>query len=566
MNPSAKDASVSPALIIKNGRVHAVGSRPVHRRRVVVMAVSLTLATLASVMLPMGLAQSKVNPQAEPTVAVEVNTQDVGWSNGWGVDWAHMERAFRQRGFSPAQTLLASALLDRLAGVRLMGAAPDDSMAAGLAQRDRLAQDLQASLVSPSDLLKFAEQLNATVDAGQANAAARIDGFDAVGYLAAVGWNEDDSLRLKGLQEMAATGQDLSWEDVRQIWAEERAGLGQLSASESEQQMTWDQARLALQEAVDTTGLAQLQVSASLISSPSDAMALATHLVNLQKDMAERLGLTGPVLGLGGRVKLDLALPAEMGTHGQVVAGKHGVTMRTALHAIPHEHFHAMSALMSAEHPQGEAVMEGVMGQLKQGVSPEDRLVLAKQAREQFVQHMDQLGLAPTTQKALLKAQDKDGQWESLYLTLTQQEGLYDQDARMVLMMAMALSTDYEMKNGGLPRWAGLRQAVGHYLQGSGELESSLLGQYTGSREETLAAAYAAQFPAKWSAIPGLSLGILDAPGPREAELQAVTWQHFAQEAAHVWSVTPVDAKDWRANRQPVATVEVRSLGLRSSR
>ena len=564
MKSPAQDAPVSPALIIKNGRVHAVGSRPVHRRRLAVMAVTLALTSMAATLVPLA-AQSRVAALSppQPPVALEAPlSHDIGWSDGWGVDWAHFERACKQRGFTPSQTLLATALLDRLSGVQLMGrgAQEDPSVAAGLVDRARLANELKASLATPSGLLAFAQQLNGLVQDSQAATAQRVQGFDAVAYLAALGWNEDDAFRLEGLLDQAHQPEGLSWTELAQVRAQENQSLGSSlleGAPSSASPVTWAQARQALEAAVDQTGLAQLHVSASLVSTPAQTVALANHLVNLQAEMADRLGVSGPVLGLGGRVRLDLALPSELGTHGQVVTAKHGVTMRTALHALPHEHFHALSALMASEHVQGAAVMKALLDSFGQAVPLEQRQALAQEARAQFEQHMDHLALSAPLRQQLRTAQDGEGQWEALYDQLTQGEGLYDQDARMVLMMAMSLSSDYESQNGGLPRWASLRQAVGRYLQSSGDLESSLLGQYTGSQEETLASAYAAQFEQKWTHIPGVSLGILDAPGAREAELQTVAWQHFAQQAAVTWSMPAGSTKGWRENRQASAHQDV---------
>ena len=575
MKSPAQDAPVSPALVIKNGRVHAVGSRPVHRRRLAVMAATLALTSLAATLLPLA-AQSRVaslSPLQSPVALEAPVAHDIGWSDGWGVDWAQFERACKQRGFTPSQTLLATALLDRLSGVQLMGrgAQEDPSVAAGLVDRARLANELKASLATPSGLLAFAQQLNESVQDSQAATAQRVQGFDAVAYLAAVGWNEDDAFRLEGLLDQARQPeQGLSWSELSQVRAQENQSLGSSLLDEAPaaaSPATWAQARQALEDAVEQTGLAQLHVSASLVSTPAQTVALANHLVNLQADMADRLGVSGPVLGLGGRVRLDLALPSELGTHGQVVTAQHGVTMRTALHALPHEHFHALSALMASEHAHGAEAMKALLDSFGQAVPLEHRQALAQEARAQFEQHMEHLALSAPLRQQLRTAQDGEGRWEALYDQLTQQEGLYDQDARMVLMMAMSLSSDYESQNGGLPRWASLRQAVGRYLQSSGDLESSLLGQYTGSQEETLASAYAAQFEQKWTHIPGVSLGILDAPGAREAELQSVAWQHFAQQASVTWSVPASSTKGWRENRQAVAHQDVaRTASVRPAR
>lgn len=559
--PPSPRGFVSASLVIKNGRVHAVGPRPVQHRRVAVIATSLALAGLAAAFLSPG---AQATPDAPPVtapapVAQALPAADLGWSDGWGVDWAAFERACRQRGFTPAQTHLAAVVSDRLRGALVMGpgARDDASVAAGLALREQLGKELVQAMASPATLLAFAETLTARVHEEEARLGAHAS-FDAVGFLATVGWTEDDEHHARGLlaEAKAPAADGMAWEDLRAVWRDQAAALAVPGKGASS--LSWAQARVRLERAVADTGLGQLRVSAAVLSSPERADALATRLVGLQAEMSDRLGVTGPVLGLGGRVKLDLSQPLDLDTHGQVVPGPSGVAMRTTLHALPHEHFHAMSALLTQEAPAGARTMAALAAALGEHPGAATAPALAQEARERLAEHLGHLGLSAAMQSELGAAQDRDGEWERLYGDLTQREGLYDQDARMVLLMAMALSPDREAHGHGAPRWSALRQAVGDYLQKSPDLESSLLGQYTGSQEEILASAYAAQFPAEWTQVPGLRLGILDAPGPRDAELQTAAWQGFAQHAQAVWQAPAPHA--WRAAR--AERPEPASVGL----
>lgn len=549
MKQTPKGPPVSAALVIKNGRVHAVGPRPIQHRRVAVLAVTLALGALASTLVPSSAQSHSATPTAV-TAPLETQAPLRGALGAWGMDWNQFEQGLRERGFSPAQALLASTLTDRLNGVLVIGpqAEQEPSVHAGLVARQALASQLQQSLETPESLLGFAKGLQAQVQRLEARSGRDIEGFDGVGFLATLGWTEDDALQVRGLIEQAqqpTSEGGLSWEGLRSLRQQEGEEIGTVLGTVNPS-ATWEQAQRALERAVATTGLGQLRVSSALLQSPAQANALAEHLLLLQKDMEATLGVSGPVLGLGGRVKLDLSRPLELGTHGQVVAGKESVAMRTTLYALPHEHFHALSALVGSQDPQGEQRMDALLSDLAAAVPSEQRQALAAEDRQRFEQYLINLGVSEGTRQLLGQAQDQEGQWETLYTALTQREGLYEQDARMALMMAMALSPHYESLNGGLPRWTSLRQSVGIYLQASSDLETSLAGQYTGSEEEILAAAYASQFNPKWTQVPSVKLGIMDAPGPREAELQANSWQHFAQKTQALWN----HPKQWREARR----------------
>ena len=548
---------MSAAIIIENGRVRAVGPRSVPRRRLAVMAAAMALAALVPSVWPSQAENRDAQTVVETVSQVPVSPPAVaGWNGGWGADWDAFEATQKQAGFSPAQAWMASVLADRLDGALLLGpgAETDPSVQEGLRVRELLALQLRQALVSPAQLMAFAQGINGQVHEHEAALAASSDTFDAVGFLATVGWTEDDAAHVRGLLEQADMPalDGMSWEDVRSMRQDEASTMA--IPGKGDPTLNWEQARQRLQEAVNTTGLAQLRVSASVVGSPERADALAKRLVGLQDALSDRFGVQGPFLGLGGRVKLDLSAPLELDTHGQVVPGKRGVAMRTTMHALPHEHYHGVTATLAQEHPHSQAIMAQLFETLAVPVESGRAPLVAAEAREQFEQFMDGLGLTSPTREALRQAQDGDGQWEHLYAVLTENEGLYDSDARMALMMAMALSPHHALEDGGVPRWVELRQAVGQYLAQSGDLNSSMLGQYTASHEEILASAYAAQLDASWTAAPGLRLGILDAPGSREAEIQTAAWKGFSAQAEQVWK-EPLGADQWRTLRQPVAHV-----------
>ena len=550
---------MSAALIIQNGRVRAVGHRPVYRRRLAVMAATLALAALVPTLWP-SQAENRPTPSVVEAAVTPLAQalRETGWTQGWGTDFSAFEIQQKKAGFSPAQAMLASVLANRLDGVLLLGsrAQEDRSVQEGLRVRELLALQLRTAMVSPSQLMAFAEGLNAQVHEHEAALATEIDGFDAVGFLATVGWTEDDALHVAGLLEHTRqpVSDAMGWEDTRALWQHER--LAMEVPGHGDASLGWPEAKARLQAAVDVTGLAQLRVSAAMLETPERADALAKRLVGLQDALSARFGVEGPFLGLGGRVKLDLSSPLDLDTHGQVVPGVRGVAMRTTLHALPHEHYHGVSATLSQEHRQAVAVMGDLFKALSEPMTGSDALLAATEARQQFEQFMDGLGLAETSRTELRQAQDLDGEWERLYGALTQQEGLCDTDARMALMMAMALSPHHAFVDGGAPRWVELREAVGQYLSQSGDLHSTVVGQYTASHEEILASAYAAQLDPTWTTAPGIRLGILDTPGPREAEIQAKAWQQFSVQAAQVWH-QPVSTQQWRDLRQPAPVAHV---------
>lgn len=544
--------------ILQNGRMICAGSKSPVRRHAVALAAVMALSTVVS-MLPLSTQAAGTVPQTATTMATPAApTRGVSllqaWNGGWGMDRLEFARVAHQQGHTPGTTALSAWLLERLDGPMLLpqGGAADPSIEAGLQTRHALAQELHASLGNPKAVVAFAERLPARMKAGvAAHRQAVGNAADPSTWEATVGLTEDDLHALPGWLQWAKTpaAEGLTWVGLGDLWNQERHALR--VEGEGEKGLSWDVARQRLQAAVTTTGLAQLRVSPALVDTPERTDALAKRLVGIQDLLNARLGVTGPLLGLAGRVKLELSLPTEEGTHGQVVEASRGVVMRSTLQALPHENYHALVAVM-AQHDEAATVkmMGESMLRLRTVGTPEELAEIAGETRRQFEQYMEGKKFADTTRQQLRQATDSDPEWDRLYRVLVEKEGLPEEDARTALMMAMAVSTGYEAQHGANPRWASLRRVVGVYLQSSEDLGVALSGSYLSNDEEILAAAYAAQMPTEWTKPQGLRLGILDTPGPQEAKIQRQVWQDFSARAQQFWKTDGPTVNDWRQQRQ----------------
>ncbi len=546
--------------ILSNGRTACIGPKPATRRHVVGLAAVMALSTLFSVLPGTSpAAAAEHGPSALSVPAKPSKNQSLleTWHGGWGMDRLEFARVAYQQGHSASTAGLAAWLLERLDGAFLLptSAQEDPSVAAGLALRQTLAAELHASLSQPSAVIAFAQQLPQRMDAALvAHRQALGDRADGASFEATVGLTEDDLNALPGWLEWAQSSPEdgLTWEALGVLWDEDRHVL--VLPNKGEEGLSWEQAQSRLQDAVDATGFAQVRISPALLDTPERADALAKRLMVIQNTLSERLGMTGPLLGLGGRVKLDLSQPPELGTHGQVVEATRGVVMRTTVYALPHEHYHALIGVMGqADDAKTVQLMSQTMLSLRTAVTPEHLEALTQESRERFEQYMKDKRLSAEACKQLRAAVDKDPEWDRLYKMLLVQEELDDQDARTALMMAMAVSTSYQAQHGSNPRWASLRRVVGIYLQSSEDLAVALNGRYVSSDEEILASAYAAQVPTELTKPNGMRLGILDTPGPQEAAIQHTAWRDFSALAQPLWqSAASPTVGSWRQQRQEV--------------
>lgn len=543
--------------LLSTGRTYCAGPKSPVRRHAIALAAVMALSTVASVLpLPTRAASAAPAPVAAmalPAAPTQGLSLGEAWHGGWGMDRLEFARVAHQQGHSPGTTALSVWLLDRLDGPMLLpkAGALDPSIEAGLVTRKALAKELHAILGQPQQVVRFAQALPQRMK--QAAAEHRLAlgaGADMATFEATVGFTEDDKEALPGWLEWAQTSaaDGLTWNGLGDLWNQERRSL-RINA-QGEQGLSWEAARQRLQAAVDTTGLAQLRISPALVDSPERADALAKRLVGIQDVLSERLGVTGPLLGLAGRVKLELSLPTELDTHGQVVEAERGVIMRSTLAALPHENYHALVAVMS-QHNEAETVkmMGETMQRLRTVATPEERSHIAGETRAQFERYMEGKKFSATTRQELRQASDRDPEWDRLYRLLLEKEGLAEEDARTALMMAMAVSPGYEAQHGSNPRWASLRRVVGVYLQSSEDLDVALSGTYLSNDEEILAAAYAAQVPEEWTKPNGIRLGILDTPGPQEAQIQRTMWKDFSARAQRLWKPSAGNVEGWRQQR-----------------
>lgn len=543
--------------LLKTGRMFCAGPKSPVRRHAVALAAVFALSSIVSV-LPVPTQAAGAAPASESTMAVPAAPSKgvslvQAWNGGWGMDRLEFARVAHQQGHTPGTTALAAWLLERLDGPMLLpkNGAVDESIRAGLVVRQGLKQELRAALGSPSQIVAFAQSLPKRMKAASAEHRLALgDRADLAAFEATVGFTEDEEHALPGWLEWAKASPEegLTWISLGEMWNEERHAL-QVNA-QGEQGLSWEAAQQRLQAAVETTGLAQLRISPALVDSPERADALATRLVGIQNVLNERLGVSGPLLGLAGRVKLELSQPTQLDTHGQVVEAARGVVMRSTLAALPHENYHALVAVM-AQHNDAATVkmMSDTMLKLRTVATPEELQEIRGETRQQFERYMEGKKFAADTRQQLRQAKDQDPEWERLYALLVDKEGLDEEDARTALMMAMAVSPAYESQHGSNPRWASLRRVVGVYLQSSQDLQVAMSGTYLSNDEEILASAYAAQVPDEWTQPNGIRLGILDTPGPQEAKIQRQMWREFSAQAQPFWQAQPMGVEQWRQQR-----------------
>lgn len=512
--------------------VQYVGPRPPARRRLVAWAAALALtAGLGS-----GLAATPhpTHPSVASPPAAEQRVAPSPahvWGNGWGVSPRVWVQAMQAQGWEVDQARLAAALLDRLAGPQVLpsGFSPTPAQAHALALRALWAEELKTA-VDHGPATTVAWAANHPDRWGAAVHAATVEGLapDAVAWEAWVGWTADDAAQLEGLLQAAQIPMSSDPQDWQTFTEELAQSPELLSIPAARRSVSWSQARRALQASVDETGLAHLRVSAWGVPSASHAQGLAERLEQTQSALNQSLGLEGPVLGLGGRVWLDVSWVGAWDVHGQVVPGDGAVAMRSALHALGHEHFHAWSVLWAQQRPQASAqAMTALLATLSSEPSPGQEASLLAEARMRLDAFLRALELPEELAQRLRNAEDTDAQWESLAAALSQDVGLMPEDVRMVLGLSMALSPRADWGADRPVRWVALRTRLGDYLLHASEHPEASVGHYVREPEEILAAAYGAQLPTALRAGP-IQLGILDEPGRHEAQIQAATWRAMA--------------------------------------
>lgn len=114
-------------------------------------------------------------------------------------------------------------------------------------------------------------------------------------------------------------------------------------------EMSLDEAKKILKDAVSETGLAALRIQRNVASDPQVLLDLAQNLLRANKVLQDQTGLSGKVLGLNNRVILSLDAFLETAT---TRIGQDYIPITSWWDKLPHEWFHAL------DRTQGEYVRQ----------------------------------------------------------------------------------------------------------------------------------------------------------------------------------------------------------------
>ena len=169
------------------------------------------------------------------------------------------------------------------------------------------------------------------------------------------------------MQQLAEHG---SWGNEKWTWAgfdhvvaNDRDGRAFEASGDAS--LTLAQARASLEKSVHDTGLRFFRAPVSMMQTPQDIQGLADMLHGVNAQVQQQTGLTGPALGLNGRVSWDMTLPPG---DNEGITNEHagGIAIRGTQSIIFHEFAHALGAAMNAD--VGITTIDGTMGQLFQSM------------------------------------------------------------------------------------------------------------------------------------------------------------------------------------------------------